>query len=166
MLLAVNFVAYWCTLVFHQLFQFHWRCIHFVKSSHLLLNSSKLPLAFYLRFVAKCSSLTNRALVPPHHAHTITHSGHELMLHDVWFYRFPCFVFYCLTWDHSSVFLSKPTTQLLVLCLGNNHAWFHWYIFGCLHLSSSPYVASISRHLPLKPRTFLLCSYLFMVNQH
>jgi hypothetical protein len=94
-------MAYWCTLVFHQSIQFHWPCIHFVKSSHLLLNSSKLPLTVCSQFVAKCSSLTKRAVVPPHCAHTLNHA------------------LYCITWLEisSSVFLVKSTTQLLVLYL-------------------------------------------------
>lgn len=151
-------MAYWCILAFHQYIQFHWGCIHLVKSSHLL-KSSKFPLSVCIQFVTKCSFPTKRALFPPHHSH-------QPMLAMNWCYIICDFTNF-IAWLEiiSLVFLSKHTTHSLVLFLGNSHAWFHWYIFGCFHLSSSPYVVHFFRHLPLKSFTFLHCRYSFMANQ-
>jgi hypothetical protein len=139
-------MAYWCTLASHQHIQFHWWCIHLVMPSHLL-KSSKFPLTICLQFVTKCSSLTKRALFPPHHSH-------QPMLAMNWcciicdFTSFDAPYFIAWLEISSLVFLFKHTTQLLVLFLGNRHAWFHWYIFGCLHVTSSPYVVHFQTFAP------------------
>lgn len=81
----------------HFLFNSKGNC-SFPKSNHTSLKSNKLLLEVCWQFLAKQSSSVKTESIPLH----------AIMLHYVvWYGKFPCLVFYCLTCNRTPVFLFK-----------------------------------------------------------
>lgn len=70
--------------------------------------------------------------IPPHHMHTPNNAGHEILPCDVWFGKFPHFIFYYIACKLALCFFSSSvqTQQFTFLILGNIHAWGYWKTFG------------------------------------
>jgi cbb3-type cytochrome oxidase subunit 1 len=78
--------------------------VHYLESSHMSLKSSRNLHSGTVKFFYKertCSSPS----------HMSTQAGLELKPHDLWFGRFPCFMFNCLTCYQPSSFLCGYTNS-------------------------------------------------------
>ena len=96
--------------MFHRYFQCScgYNCSLFGVQSHVTEKQQESPQSLLaisgtMKFYKErtCSSAS----------HMPTQAGLELKPHDLWFGRFPCFMFNCLTCDHSSSFLCGCTNS-------------------------------------------------------
>jgi len=77
------------------------------------LENNKLLFKALWQFMAKQSSSVKRELIPLHHSHTPPSLGLKIMLHDVCFGKFPCFMVYSLTCNQHSSFPAHKLRNFL-----------------------------------------------------